>query len=100
MSEPLYTYVRGTGWVPYNDCLLLTQTYDGVPVRVVERNPQGNERWFRISRNGPWTTKGQPDIPTIKNYINEERLEDLAKWGDRSNREIMRDYHYFVVERV
>jgi hypothetical protein len=44
--EPIYEYVRGTGWVPYDGSVVTLKC--GTKVRVETRLPQNGERYWAI----------------------------------------------------
>lgn len=64
MSEPIYSYVKGQGWVVHPGILATMKC--GTLVRLEPRKPRSHEPWMYAES---WFEDGVPDIVQFKNCI-------------------------------
>jgi len=74
MTEPIYEYVRGTGWVIETPEILTLRC--GTKVRLEVRTPREGERFSQISINGEWFADGRP-TKRWKDCISDYNFEGL-----------------------
>lgn len=75
MTEPIYEFVKGEGWVVKTHDFIYAQDRDGIPVRLVRRRPNEGEPFFFGLRDMT------QDINHVGNYaLSQFSLWDNTRW--------------------
>ncbi len=76
-SEPVYSYVKGQGWIigrPFIEAVTLTKR----KVRIEERDPRPRERYLVIdTRYENLWTNGELNVEGVRKYISNRGLQNF-----------------------
>ena len=106
MSEPLYTFIRGTGWVPTTYRQFECTDVGGRRLLLVDRLPQKGDRYLSIrtdTSTGARMRNWLNDPARVDRYFREfsrrmawKRFEELTKRRTPARGDLL----YVVVESV